>query len=206
MAYIILPWFGSQFFKKLPGVSGSIRPKPVLIKSLRLGRSWGQKASLLLRIMECPSLQQCRILCLLKFLFYSLTKGNAIILLIIIPLAKDDECFPGEEYCFSTLLNSQSSELCFLKLGIWLNRNWIISFFAFYQFPYKLQIQVARNFITYFKLYFFSGFSKAVVYPFYNRCSYLFLPLGGTGYLHGANAATIHGRKGVCMCVCLHEQ
>lgn len=38
VAYIILPWFGSQIFKKLPGVSGSIRPKPVLIKSLRLGR------------------------------------------------------------------------------------------------------------------------------------------------------------------------
>lgn len=38
VAYIILPWFGSQIFKKLPGVSGSIRPKPVLIKSLGLGR------------------------------------------------------------------------------------------------------------------------------------------------------------------------
>lgn len=31
--------FGSQIFKKLPGVSGSIGSKPVLIKGLGLGRS-----------------------------------------------------------------------------------------------------------------------------------------------------------------------
>lgn len=136
VAYIILPWFGSQIFKKLPGVSGSIRPKPVLIKSLRLDRSWGQKASLLLRIMECPSLQQCRKFCLLEFPFYNLTKGNAIILLIItiILLVKDDECFPGEEYCLTTLmLNSQSSELCFLKL-----RNLKLNYFLVCTFAISL--------------------------------------------------------------------
>lgn len=38
-AYVIPHGFGSQIFKKRPGVSGSIGPKPVLIKGLGLGRS-----------------------------------------------------------------------------------------------------------------------------------------------------------------------
>lgn len=72
LAYIILP---SSDFQGTSGVSGSIGPKPVLIKGLGLARSRGQKASPLVERMKHLSLKhygECR-LYYLKFLLLTLT-------------------------------------------------------------------------------------------------------------------------------------